>query len=191
MRKCSLLQLTCSMILITTVVVVSPAGLAQNNAQGTTGAKDRNGCDQDNGGLTLPAGFCASVFADNLGRARHLTVAPSGDLYVNTWSSSYTELKNAPGGYLVALRDTNRDGKADQIERFGPVHQDGKAGGGTGIAVHRDALYVEDNGTIVRYRLGSERLVPQGNAEVILSGLWTERGHIMHPFAITPTAPCT
>ena len=67
MRKCSLLQLTCSMILITTVVVVSPAGLAQNNAQGTTGAKDRKPCDQNNGGLTLPAGFCASVFADNLG----------------------------------------------------------------------------------------------------------------------------
>lgn len=184
MRKCSRLQFASSIILMTTVVVVS-AGLAQDNAQGTAGAKDRNGCDQDNGGLTLPAGFCASVFADNLGRARHLTVAPSGDVYVNTWSSSYTELKNAPGGYLVALRDTNRDGKADQIERFGPVHQDGKAGGGTGITVHRDALYVEDNGTIVRYRLGSGRLVPQGNAEVILSGLWTERGHIMHPFAIT------
>ena len=72
---------------------------------------------------------------------------------MNTWSSSYTELKNAPGGYLVALRDSNRDGKADRIERFGPVHQDGKVGGGTGIAVHRGALFVEDNGTIVRYRL--------------------------------------
>ena len=29
MSKCSLLQFTCSMILITTVVVVSPAGLAK------------------------------------------------------------------------------------------------------------------------------------------------------------------
>ena len=140
---------------------------------------------QDNAGLTLPPGFCASVFADNLGRARHLAVAPSGDVYVNTWSSTYTQLKNAAGGYLVALRDTDRDGKADQVERFGPVHQDGKAGGGTGIAVHRGALYVEDNGKIVRYRLASGALVPQGNPEVILSGLWTERGHIMHPFAIT------
>jgi len=173
-----------SMILIATALAASPPGLAQVKPQGTTGTRERNGCDRDNGGLTLPAGFCASVFADNLGRARHLTAAPSGDVYVNTWSSTYTELKNAPGGYLVALRDTNRDGKADQIERFGPVHQDGKAGGGTGIAVYRDALYVEDNGTIVRYRLGSG-LVPQGNPEVILSGLWTERGHIMHPFAIT------
>ena len=28
-------------------------------------------CDPDNGGLKLPPGFCASVFADNLGQARH------------------------------------------------------------------------------------------------------------------------
>ena len=142
------------------------------------------GCDPGNAGLTLPSGFCASVFADNLGRARHLTVAPNGDVYVNTWSSSYTELKNAPGGYIVALRDTDRDGKSDTVQRFGTVHQDGKAGGGTGIAVHRDALYVEDNGKIVRYRISRGQLVPAGNPETILSGLWTERGHIMHPFAI-------
>ncbi len=185
MRRCSPLNIVCLTILIAAPVAVTLDGQAQDRALGTTGTKERNGCDQDNGGLSLPAGFCASVFADNLGRARHLTVAPSGDVYVNTWSSSYTELKNAPGGYLVALRDTDRDGKADQIERFGPVHQDGNAGGGTGIAVHRNALYVEDNGTIVRYRLSGGALVPRGTPEVIVSGLWTERGHIMHPFAIT------
>ena len=184
MRRCSLMITVC-FVLCVAATVVSLDGLSQDKAQGTSGAKDRNGCDKDNGGLTLPAGFCGSVFADNLGCARHLTVAPSGDVYVNTWSSSYTELKNAPGGYLVALRDSNRDGRADQIERFGPVHQDGAAGGGTGIGVHRGALYVEDNGKLVRYRLADGLLVPKGTPEVVLSGLWTERGHIMHPFAIT------
>lgn len=148
-------------------------------------AASSSACDPDNGGLTLPAGFCASVFADNLGRARQLVVAPNGDVYVNTWSSRYTENKNAPGGYLVALRDTNADGKADQIERFGPVHQDGKPGGGTGIAVHAGALYVEDIGKIVRYRLEGGALVPAASPDVILTGLHTETGHIMHPFAIT------
>jgi len=185
MWRYSRLNIVGFVILMAALVAISPEGLAQDKAQGTTGAKERTGCEHDNGGLTLPAGFCASVFADNLGRARHLTVAPSGAVYVNTWSSSYTALKNAPGGYIVALRDTNRDGKADQVERFGPVHQDGRAGGGTGIAVHRDALYVEDNGKIVRYRLGSGLLVPKESPETVLSGLWTERGHIMHPFAIT------
>ena len=168
MKRCLLLTLAGFSILLTTAA-----------------AGARQGCEQGNGGLTLPAGFCASVFADNLGRARHLTVAPTGDVYVNTWSSSYTNLKNAPGGYLVALRDTNRDGKADQVERFGPVHEDGKAGGGTGIAFHDGALYAEDIGKIVRYRLAGGALVPASKAEVILSGLWTERGHIMHPFAMT------
>jgi hypothetical protein len=33
-------------------------------------------------GLVLPQGFKASVFFENLGRARHLAVAPNGDVYV-------------------------------------------------------------------------------------------------------------
>ena len=39
-------------------------------------------CDEGNGGLTLPEGFCALVVAESVGRARHLTVADNGDLYV-------------------------------------------------------------------------------------------------------------
>jgi hypothetical protein len=60
------------------------------------------GCAADNGGLTLADGFCAAVFADSLGHARHLTVSPSGVVYVNTWSGEY--YGNAPlpkGGFAV------------------------------------------------------------------------------------------
>ena len=185
MREPSPLKIVYSAILFASAVAMPPSGLMESSSAQETAAKKRTGCDQGDAGLTLPPGFCASVFADNLGRARHITVAPNGDVFANTWSSSYTDLKNAPGGYIVALRDTDRDGKADMVQRFGPVHQDGKAGGGTGIAVHRGALYVEDIGKIVRYQLDRERLVPAGKPDVILSGLWTERGHIMHPFAIT------
>jgi hypothetical protein len=39
-------------------------------------------CDPDDGGLTLAAGFCALVVADGADGARHLAVAPSGDVYV-------------------------------------------------------------------------------------------------------------
>src|SRR6516164_2422020 len=46
-------------------------------------------CSGDNGGITLSPGFCATVFADNLGHARHLAVAPNGVVYVNTWSGRY------------------------------------------------------------------------------------------------------
>ncbi len=44
--------------------------------------RHRGMCDEDNGSITLPDGFCASVFADGLGAARHMTVTPSGDVFV-------------------------------------------------------------------------------------------------------------
>ncbi len=41
-------------------------------------------CAGDNGGIVLPPGFCATVFADNIGHARQMAVAPNGVVYVNT-----------------------------------------------------------------------------------------------------------
>ena len=46
-------------------------------------------CSNDDSGLTLPVGFCATVFADGIGHARHMAVLPSGVVYVNTWSGDY------------------------------------------------------------------------------------------------------
>jgi glucose/arabinose dehydrogenase len=134
----------------------------------------------------VPPGFCASVFADGLGHAGHLAVAPNGDVYVNTRSNSATDYRNAAGGYIVALRDANRDGRAEVVRRFGAVHQDGLEGGGTGIALLGEALYVEDAGKIVRYRLSAGALAPQGAPDTILSGLPTGRGHPAHSFAVAP-----
>ena len=51
-------------------------------------------CQGYNGGLTISPGFCATIFADNLGHVRHLVVAPDGTLYANTWSGRY--FPNAP-----------------------------------------------------------------------------------------------
>src|SRR5690606_38877591 len=36
----------------------------------------------DNGGITLPDGFCATVVVDSVGPARHLVVNPNGDIFV-------------------------------------------------------------------------------------------------------------
>jgi glucose/arabinose dehydrogenase len=70
-------------------------------------------CAEDNGGITLPPGFCATVFADHIGHARHLVVAPNGVVYVNTWSGRYYHNDTPPpGGFLVALQDTTGDGRA-------------------------------------------------------------------------------
>ena len=121
-------------------------------------AEARPTCADDNGGIALPAGFCASVFADNLGHVRHLSVAENGDVYANTWSSRYTSFGNAPGGFVVGLRDADRDGRAELTERFGTIHIPDEAGGGTGIAIFDNALYVETDAQIVRYHLSGGSL---------------------------------
>jgi hypothetical protein len=51
-------------------------------------------CAGDNGGLSLSPGFCATVFADKIGHARQLVVAPNGVVYVNSWSGRYTATTN-------------------------------------------------------------------------------------------------
>lgn len=141
-------------------------------------------CAQDNGGITLPPGFCASVFADEIGHARHLVVAPNGVVYVNTWSGRYYGNDEPPaGGFLVALKDTKGDGRADAIVRFGESVADGGAGG-TGIALYNGALFAEVNDRIVRYALPSDAIVPREPAETIVSGLPLTGDHPMHPFAI-------
>jgi glucose/arabinose dehydrogenase len=141
-------------------------------------------CSGDNGGLTLPAGFCATVFADSIGHARHIVVAPNGDVYVNTWSGQYFNGdKGPPGGYLVVLRDTSRDGRADVVTRFGATSDKG-GHGGTGIGLHDGALYAEENGTIVRYALPDGGGAPADAPTTIVRGLPLTGDHPMHPFAI-------
>jgi len=55
-------------------------------------------CPAGDGGITLPAGFCATVFADNIGHARQMVFAPNGVLYVNTWSGRYYRNDAPPAG---------------------------------------------------------------------------------------------
>lgn len=136
------------------------------------------------GGITLPPGFSATVFADSLGLARHIVITANGDGYVNTWRSPYDTTRRAPaGGFILALRDTNQDGKADLIGRFGETSEAGGRGG-TGIAVYRDALYVEAGPNILRYRLSPDQLVPTAAPDTIVTGLPSKGGHPMHPLAI-------
>src|SRR6201995_637121 len=52
-------------------------------------AAARSGCPKDESGLKLSPGFCATIFADGIGHARHLVVSPNGVVYVNTWSGAY------------------------------------------------------------------------------------------------------
>jgi hypothetical protein len=47
---------------------------------------EEQSCPETDARLSLPKGFCATIFADEIGHARQLAVAPDGTVYVNTWS---------------------------------------------------------------------------------------------------------
>ena len=149
-------------------------GLVGLTALGVAKAQPRSSrpCDRGNGGITLPAGFCASVVADDLGAARHLAVSPNGDLYV------MLRREGNPPGAVIALHDGNGDGTFEQQERFGA----GLAG--TSLAFHENYLYVGANDRIVRYRMGGG-LRPASEEETIVQ-LPHDRQHAAKPFAFGP-----
>ena len=141
-------------------------------------------CDSDNGGLSLAPGFCATVFADNLGHVRHMVVAPDNTLYANTWSWRYFPNSPPPAaGFLIALKDTKGSGHADVIERFGWTPRQGGAGG-SGVALYNGGLYAEESDKIMRYPLEAGSIVPKRAASVVVSGLPLTGDHPMHPFVI-------
>src|SRR6202162_5306033 len=164
------------------IYVGSSLAPAQNKSNSAAEAKSQ-ACP-NNGELKLPASFCATVFADDIGHARHMVVAPSGVLYVNTWSGRYygNDTPQA-GGFLVALQDKAGTGKADVIERFGQTVQRGGAGG-TGIGIYKGSIYAEINDRIVRYSLPPCSIVPRGSADTLVSELPVGGGHPMHPLII-------
>ncbi len=125
-------------------------------------------CDEDNGGIQLPEGFCAVVVADSLGRARHLSVRDNGDVYVAL-------RRPADEGSIVALRDTDNDGRADVVDHFGEE-------GGTGIHLRGSYLYFAPDTLIMRYPLAEGELLPSGPPETVVSGFPRQRQHAVKPF---------
>lgn len=182
-----LLSLDRPRLFLVTTLLTSSLLLWQASAQDqpNTDKTKSASCSNNDSRLKLPAGFCATVFADGIGHARHIAVASNGVVYVNTWSDpDYGPAKPPAGGFLVALQDKTGTGKADVIERFGETVQSGGAGG-TGIGIYKGAIYAEINDRIVRYSLPSGGLVPQGPPETIISGLPLGGDHPMHPFIIS------
>jgi glucose/arabinose dehydrogenase/mono/diheme cytochrome c family protein len=169
--------------LLAGICIASSSVAAQDKSSAAAENKSR-ACSNDDSGLTLPAGFCAAIFADGIGHARHMVVAPNGVLYVNTWSGRYygNDTPHA-GGFLVALQDKTGSGKADVVERFGETVQSGGAGG-TGIGLYKGSLFAEINDRIVRYSLPADAIVPSGSPDTIVSGLPLGGDHPMHPFII-------
>jgi glucose/arabinose dehydrogenase len=130
-------------------------------------------CDPDNGGITLPPGFCAVVVADLVvdgapARARHMAVTPSGDVFVAINSPRNVQ----PSFGIIGLRDRNGDGRADEQSSFSPNL------GGSGIAWGNGTLYFGANDRILRFPLPDRRLTPVGGPQTVVSGLPNTADHI-------------
>jgi glucose/arabinose dehydrogenase len=118
-------------------------------------------------GLALPEGFSATVVQEGQGTGRHLAVAANGDIYL------------ASRNGLVAMRDKDGDGKADETMKFGDVQ-------GTEVRLFKNWLYVSDNVGVYRYRLKKGELAPTGPREVVVDGFPMERQHADKTFALDP-----
>lgn len=117
------------------------------------------GCDTS---IKLPPGFCATIFADSAGPARHLVVRKNGDVIVGI-----LDQRRQTGGVLM-LRDTDKDGHANDEGRFGEsgVH---------GVVLEGDStLLVSTAAAVIRYRL-TDSLGPKKRIDTLITGLATRQ----------------
>jgi glucose/arabinose dehydrogenase len=117
------------------------------------------GCDPS---IKLPPGFCATIFSDSAGPARHLVVRKNGDVIVGI-----LDQRRSTGGVLM-LRDTDKDGHANAEARFGEsgVH---------GVVLEGDStLLVSTASAVIRYRL-SDSLAPKKRIDTLITGLATRQ----------------
>ena len=120
--------------------------------------------DIDNAGLKLPAGFSVRLLADSVGRARHIVTTKQGALYIKL-----SKLINGKG--ILRVKDTDSDGKMDDIKSFGNYI-------GTGITIKDGYLYASSNDEVYRYKLDeNEEVINPDSPERIIKGLINGRQH--------------
>ncbi len=133
-------------------------------------------CDPTNGGLKLPSGFCAFLATDGIdvgknatsgatmyGSARHLAVAPNGDVFV--------ALQRGRGGFGGGIAAMTPDANGHLT-----VKQIIPAGNSTGIELHNGYLYVATVTTVVRYKYTPGKEIT-GDPETIVTALPEQRMH--------------
>jgi glucose/arabinose dehydrogenase len=130
----------------------------------------------ENGGLFLPEGFEATVVVDSLpGRARHLAINDNGDIYVK---ARFARDKDES---VIALRDTNGDGRADVIKQFGGLARERAYG--TAMRIYNGYLYFSSELYVYRYKLKPGQLIPDSPMEVVLTD---DHEHGMHEHIAKP-----
>lgn len=157
------------------LLVASTHSGAQELSAGTESHDSRLACDADNAGLTLPPGFCALVVADNVGLARHLAVTPNGNIYVELDPAR----DGSDTGGLLALRDRNGDGRADERQMFFDR-------GGDGVAHRFGQLFFGTSDSVLPLPLRPWGFAPSSKPAAVLNALSIEGNHVSKPLVVTP-----
>src|SRR4029450_772430 len=113
--------------------------------------------------IKLPPGFQISVWADGVANVRSLTQSPGGTVFAGTWNA----------GNVYALRDENKDGKADRAITV----ISGLRNMPNGVAFRDGALYVAEINRVVRFDNIESKLENAGTPTVVTDKLPSDRHH--------------
>lgn len=107
-----------------------------------------------NATLNVPKGFKVNVFAEGGFREpRWMALAPNGDVF----------LADSRANSIIVLRDTNKDGTADQRFVFSA-----KLSQPFGMAFYKDWFYVANTSAIVRFRYKPGQTSAEGEPEQLV-----------------------
>ena len=112
--------------------------------------------------IDLPEGFQISVFADQLPEARSMALSEEGTLFVG----------NRDGSRVYALRDVDRDGRADSVYTV-----DRGLNTPNGVAVRDGDLYVAEISRVLRYDNIDARLTDPPEPMVVTDAFPTDEHH--------------
>lgn len=137
-----------------TVFSVDPAKLPSPFQTESARRGSRVIAQPENAKLSVPKGFKVDVFAEGgFVYPRWMALAPNGDVFV----------ADSRANSVIVLRDTNKDGKADQRFVFSS-----KLAQPFGMAFHNDWFYVANTDSIVRFAYKTGQTEASGDPEKIV-----------------------
>jgi len=137
-----------------------------NEQQGISTPATPKGIDETGLGLTVSDGFRISVFTtQSIGKIRFMAMSPDGILFVSLPSAAGLYNSNQNGGAILALPDSNNDGKADAAKSV--ITQ--LSNRPHGIAFYNNYLYVAEENRVSRYPYQNNGNV--GAREVVVANL--------------------
>ena len=170
LRPLPLLVLAVSLAVLPATPLATPLAGQQSGAVPPRAAPPASACAEDDGGLVVPAGFCARVVAEHLGPVRQLAVAPDGTLYAALSSGSEATVHGDVTGGVLVFRDADGDGRVEDRAGFGHLS-------GNDVKLRAGWIYFATRSTVVRWRLAAGRLEPAGEPEVVVRDLPGDGDH--------------